>query len=67
MYFDGYNASQMSDAVYVTAYIGDTAVSNTLRYSIESYAASKMGENTELTELLCAMMKYGDAAAAFAG
>ena len=40
VYFDGFTASQMSEAGYVTAYIGDTAVSNTLRYSIESYAAS---------------------------
>ena len=48
---------------------GDKKVSNTYRYSIESYAASMRTDEgtTPLDKLLDAMMHYGDSAAAYAG
>jgi phosphomannomutase len=67
VYFDGLNASEMSKTVYLTVYKGETAVSNTLSYSVESYAYSKLGVGGNLTALLSAMMKYGDSAQAVAG
>lgn len=64
IYFDGLKARQMRETVYVTVYEGSTAVSNTMTYSIESYAYAKQNDaNTALTDLLIAMMKYGDSAA----
>ena len=63
IYFDGLMARQMRETVYVAVYDGSVAVSNTMTYSIESYAYSKRNDsNTALTDLLVAMMKYGDAA-----
>ena len=60
-------AGQMSDTVYVTAYCGDEAISNTFAYSIESYAYSKQNDSDEnLADLVKAMMKYGNAARAYA-
>lgn len=67
VYYDGLDAGEMSETVYLTVYKNDTAVSNTLSYSIESYAYSKLGTGGALTELLSAMIKYGDAAKAYAG
>ena len=67
VYFDGLDANEMSDTLYLTVYRGETAVSNTLSYSIESYAYSKMGVGGALSDLLSAMMKYGDSAKAYAG
>jgi hypothetical protein len=64
IYFDGLKARQMRETVYVTVYEGSTAVSNTMTYNIESYAYAKQNDaNTALTDLLIAMMKYGDSAA----
>lgn len=61
--FDGLNVAQLSEEVYVTVYKDGTAVSNTARYSVESYAYAKQDStNTKLAELVKAMMKYGDAA-----
>ena len=65
IYFDGLKADQMSDVVYVTVYEGNTAVSNTITYSIESYAYSMSGQNEKLDNILEAMMKYGNSAAAY--
>ena len=65
VYFNGLNAGQMSEPVYFTVYEGDTVVSNTLRYSIESYVYSqsnKTAPDESLLALLKTMMKYGDAA-----
>ncbi len=63
VYFRGYNAAQMSNVAYFTVYEGDTAVSDTVRYSIESYAASKQNDsNAKLAKLVKAMIKYGDSA-----
>ncbi|MBQ8474640.1 MAG: hypothetical protein IJ499_03145, partial [Clostridia bacterium] len=61
--FDGLNAGQMSENMYVTVYDGEEAVSNTVLYSIESYAYSKQTSGNEsLIALLEAMMKYGHSA-----
>ncbi len=66
VFFDKYSAAQMSEVVYVTVYEGDTAVSHTIRYSIESYAYSQQNNaNAELAELVKEMMKYGDSAKAY--
>ena len=68
--FGGLHAGQMRESVYVTVYDGDTAVSNTLRYTVESYAQKYQAadETTypNLAELVKAMMRYGDAAYNFA-
>lgn len=67
VYFNGFIASQMRNPVYVTVYNGETAVSNTICYSIESYAYEMAdGTDENLTNLLIDMMKYGDAAYAYA-
>lgn len=66
VFFDGLSVSQMSESVYVTAYVGETQASNTLRYSIESYVYAKQNDsNAKLVELITAMMKYGDSAKAY--
>lgn len=63
VYFNGLDASQMSDNIYLTVYNGDTIVSNTVRYSIESYAsAMKDSTNDKLSTLVHSMMKYGNSA-----
>ena len=60
-YFSALNADQMRETVYITAYKNGAAVSNTVRYSIESYCYAKQ-EDTTLKDILSAMMKYGDSA-----
>ncbi|MBR4733445.1 MAG: leucine-rich repeat domain-containing protein [Lachnospiraceae bacterium] len=66
--FGNLNAAQMRKTVYATVMKGDQKVSNTYRYSIESYAESVKGKHGEaLDNLLDAMMRYGDSAASFAG
>ncbi len=61
--FSGLNAGQMSEKVYLTMYKDDVAVSNTVCYSIESYACSKKDSTIEhLADLVKAMMKYGNSA-----
>lgn len=65
-FFSGLNAAQMSETVYLTFYEDDTPVSNTARYSIESYAYSNQNSaDAILAELLKAMMHYGDSAHAY--
>lgn len=65
--FDQLTVSQMSEILYVTVYRGQQAISNTLRYSIESYACAKQStDNQALKALVIAMIKYGDAAKAYA-
>ncbi len=66
--FDGMSVAQMSERVCFTVYNGDTAVSNTLCYSIESYAYAKQNnEDNVLVELVKAMIRYGDSAKAYIG
>ena len=64
--FDGLTARQMRQTMYITVYQGDTAVSNTLAYSVESYAYAKQNDSdAKLVALLAAMIRYGDSAAAY--
>lgn len=63
--FSGLNALQMRTVLTAAVYAGDTRVSSTLNYSIESYAQGKAAGNDALAELVNAMMSYGDAAAAY--
>ena len=62
VYFDSLDASQMSEKVYATIYKDGVPVSNTLQYTIETYAAKNAVAGTTLGDLLIAMMRYGDAA-----
>jgi hypothetical protein len=66
--YDGLMAKQMSTAVEATVYRGETAISNTALYSIESYIASNINKATSsdaLKNLLKMMMYYGNSAAAY--
>lgn len=70
LYFSGFKAGRFRDAVYVAFYRGNTKVSSTLRYSVESYCYSKgIAENGNdqnailLRNLAIALMKYGDSVA----
>lgn len=65
-YFNGLNAGQMSETVYLTFYEGETAVSNTACYSIESYAYDHQDDGDDLAALVKAMMCYGDSARVYA-
>lgn len=62
--FNGLNAAQLSVPVYITAYKNGEAISNTICYSVESYAKSKenAAQPADLAELVKAMMRYGDSA-----
>lgn len=63
LYFNGLVAAEISDSVYLTAYKDGKAVSNTVCYSIESYVHEKKNStDTNLANLVKAMMKYGKAA-----
>lgn len=62
-YFDGVYANQMSDEVFITAYRGNEQVSYTLKYSVESYAATVT--DAELKKVTDAMMYYGNSAKAY--
>ena len=64
--FKGLTAGDMSETVYVTAYQGEEAISNTVAYSIESYAYAKQNDtDANLAALVKTMMKYGNAAYAY--
>ncbi len=62
--FGKLNPAQMREVINFTVYNGDTAVSLTLQYSIESYVCSKLN-NAESSDALKAlvesMIMYGDA------
>ncbi len=62
--FNGTVARQMREIVLATVYEGDTAVSNTLQYSVESYAHSKQNV-VNLGDMVKAMIRYGDSADAY--
>lgn len=68
LWFNGLNADDMQKDVFITAYKGDNAVSNTLRYSVESYAkqVEDYMPNSKLQALTRAMMQYGISASNYA-
>ncbi len=66
VYIRGVNVTQMRESVYLTVLNGETEVSNTICYSVESYANAQIGgSDTALSKLLVAMIKYGDSAKAY--
>ena len=67
VYFNKATASQMSMPVLATIVRGETEISNTVQYSIESYIHANRGADTNLSRLAEAMMKYADSAADYAG
>ena len=63
VYFDKLIVSQLKEDIFVTVYEGDEAVSNTVRYSVESYAYEKQNSDiANLATLVKTMMKYGNSA-----
>lgn len=62
--FNGLNAGEMKKTIYATVMEGNKRVSNTYRYSIESYVSSVKGSiGADLDLLLDSMMRYGNSAA----
>lgn len=61
------NAAQMRTVVsaVLRGKADQTCLSDTMCYSIESYAQSKVKKDPALAELILAMMKYGDSAEAY--
>ena len=64
VYFDAMRASQLSSPLYFKICDGDTAISNTMRYSVESYASTKL-DAEDVGAVVSAMMKYGKAAVTY--
>ena len=64
LYFEEFDASEMSEAITFTAFVGAQQVSNVLTYSVESYAYETINTSSDanLVALLKALMKYGYAA-----
>ncbi len=61
--FEDLHAAQMSDKIYITLYDGAIPVSDTVCYSVESYAYKMQNcEDTKLSALVNAMMNYGNSA-----
>jgi hypothetical protein len=67
LYFSGLYSSEMNENVYITAYKDGKEISNTYRYSIESYAANNYDKVVDVAtkNLLSVMVQYGDAAYAY--
>lgn len=64
--FSELNAGQMSETIYLSVCEGETVVSNTASYSVESYAYEMQNSTVEnLAPLVKSMMKYGNAAYAY--
>lgn len=61
-HFDGLLAAELRTVMRVAVYEGDTQISETMEYSIDTYGNGKTG--TVLT-LMQAMIAYGDSAEAF--
>ena len=58
VYFNDINATQLSNIVYTTLFRGDAAVSNTLRYSVESYIHA-FRDDAQYGKVVKAIMRYG--------
>lgn len=68
VYFDKILAHQMGEEMLVTVYDNGEPCSNTMRYSVESYAKDVQGSayaGTALDNMLQAMMRYGQSANAY--
>lgn len=62
VYFNKLSVACMRDTVDFTVYKDGVQVSDTLTYSIESYAAAKFTSGGAIEKLVKSMIKYGDAA-----
>ena len=62
--FDGLASTEMRKAVTFQVMVGDTAVSNSRTYSIQTYAYSKQNDAAQGT-LVQDMIKYGDSMVAW--
>ena len=62
--FDGLASTEMRKAVTFQVMVGDTAVSNSRTYSIQTYAYSKQNDAAQGT-LVQEMIKYGDSMVAW--
>ncbi len=68
--YDQVGAKQMRELITIEVYDGDTLVSKTLTWSVESYVASTLAKTTTseiLANMVNAMLIYGDSAAAYLG
>ena len=65
--YSGMKAREMDKVVSIAIYDNNgNQVSNTVTYSVETYAAGKLGSSTaNLPELVKSMMKFGDSNAAY--
>ncbi len=66
--YDQVGAKQMRELITIEVYDGDTLVSKTLTWSIESYVASTLAKTSTgeiLANMVNAMLIYGDSAAAY--
>ena len=61
--FEECNANKLRSAVDVTLYEGDTAITNTIRYSVESYCATRK-DGTTIYPFTQQLMRYANAAIA---
>ena len=61
--YGGISANELSNTVTAAVYKGETQVSTTLTYSVGTYAANKWESNSG--ELVKALVKYGNSAAAY--
>ncbi len=68
IFFDKLGAHQMSRLVEFTLYEGDTAISNTFSYSVETYVARQLTNlkksDPKLADVLVKMLNYGDSCVA---
>ena len=67
VYCDEIYANEMSKELYFTVYENGIQCSNTMRYSIESYAklVKDAYPDTAIEKMISAMMRYGDSAKAY--
>jgi len=65
--FDDVGSAQPRRLITVTLYDGDTAVTDTVTWSVESYVAKTRATSTDAgqIDLVNAMLTYGDAVAAY--
>ena len=68
VYCNEIKANQMSREILLTIYDSETQCSNTMRFSVESYAKAVQNSEfagTDLDNLTQAMMRYGKSAEAY--
>ena len=65
--FADYSSTQFDDTVTVCVMEGDTVVSRTLTYSVNTYIAKNAGADTDFARLLQAVYNYGISAKNYVG